>query len=53
MKNETGKEIEIEKAIQSILEKVINPEIKSHEALQFTQAALNLAHVKAVTRSQA
>ena len=37
---------EIEKAIKLLAEKV-NTQIKSEDALRFTQAALNLAHVLA------
>lgn len=38
---------EIDNAIKFLCEKNAG-EVKSHEALQFTQAALNLAHVKQV-----
>jgi len=37
----------IEKAVQLLAEK-INKEVKSDDALKFTQAALNLEHVLAV-----
>jgi hypothetical protein len=37
---------EVEKAIKLLSEKV-NGQIKSEDALRFTQAALNLAHVLA------
>jgi hypothetical protein len=37
---------EIEKAIKLLSEKV-NTQVKSEDALRFTQAALNLAHVLA------
>jgi len=38
---------EIEKAIKLLAEKIDAP-VKSEDALRFTQAALNLAHVLAV-----
>jgi hypothetical protein len=37
---------EVEKAIKLLAEKV-NSQVKSEDALRFTQAALNLAHVLA------
>ena len=37
---------EVEKAIKLLAEKV-NAQVKSEDALRFTQAALNLAHVLA------
>ena len=37
---------EVEKAIELLAEK-INAQVKSEDALRFTQAALNLAHVLA------
>lgn len=40
----------IEAAIKSLTEASTGKDVKSHEALQFTQAALNLAHVKQVLK---
>ena len=37
---------EIDRAIDTLL-KMVRPTIKADEALKFTQASLNLAHVKA------
>jgi hypothetical protein len=41
---------EIEKAIKALTEKSHDKDVKSHEALQWTQAALNLAHVAQVLK---
>lgn len=42
---------EIEKAIQKLIEKALEKDVKSHEALQFTQSALNLAHAAATMKN--
>jgi hypothetical protein len=39
---------EVEKAVERLIEKSLEKDVKSHEALQFTQAALNLAHTAQV-----
>lgn len=42
---------EIEAAMKTLTEKAVADNTKSHEALQFTQAALNLAHALATLRN--
>ena len=41
---------EIEKAVEALTEKSHDKDVKSHEALQWTQAALNLAHTAQVLK---
>lgn len=43
----------IDSAIKLLTEASAGKDVKSHEALQFTQAALNLAHVKQVLKNAA
>lgn len=40
---------EIDKAVKLLAEKIV-AEVKSDDALKFTQAALNLAHAKATMK---
>lgn len=42
---------EIENAMKALIAKSVAAEVKSHEALQFTQAALNLAHAAATLKN--
>ena len=39
---------EVENALKSLSNKSIEITVKPHEAMQFTQAALNLAHILAI-----
>lgn len=41
----------ITEAIKALIKKAEKEETKSHEALQFTQAALNLAHAEQVLQT--
>ena len=41
---------EVEAAVKALIEKSIEKDTKSYEALQFTQSALNLAHAAQVLK---